>query len=214
MIIFGTRGKTIAGSHRRGIACTACGKDEHSAYGNLRYFHLFFVPMFPIGREPVLQCLNCRKTLVGGEIPEPARGEVARQVFTGKRAAPMFIGTAIAVFLALFIVVVGSGESRKQEAYLRNPAPGDYYVVKAADLVTSTNPLQPYAILQVAAVSTDQVELRVGRQGYPSSLRALRAIRSKEPSNAGYFAGTPINLPVATLPSLKSKGTIDSVKRP
>jgi hypothetical protein len=214
MIIFGTRGKTIAGSNRRGIACSACGQEEHAAYGNLRYFHLFFIPMFPIRREPVLQCRHCRKTLVGGEIPEPARGEIVRQVFTGKRTAPMFIGTAIAVVLALFIVVVGGGESRKQVEYLRNPLPGDYYVVKAADLATSANPQQPYAILQVAAVSADQVELRVGRQGYLSSLRALKAIRNKEPSSAGYFASAPIKLPMDTLPSLKSKGTIDSVKRP
>jgi len=214
VIIFGVRGRTIAGPTRQGSACPVCGRDQHATYGNLRYFHLFFVPMFPILREPVVQCLHCKKTRVGSEIPDPWRGEIKREVFTGKRTASAFAGMILIALLALFVIVVGGRGSRREALYLSNPAPGDYYVAKAADLGAAPDPAHPYTILRVEAVSGDHIDLRVGRRTYASSLRALKAIREHEPATVDYFAAKPIQLSVEALPGLRSKGTIDSVRRP
>jgi hypothetical protein len=91
---------------------------------------------------------------------------------------------------------------------------GDRYVVKAADVLPHADAKHPYAVLEVASVSPGEVDLFVGTIAYPTSLRALKAIRTGEIAAPGYFDTPHIKLPVAALPSLKAKGTIDSVKRP
>ncbi len=215
MIIFGLRGKTIDGPDRRsGPVCGYCGKDQHATYGIIQYFHIFFVPMFPISRQPVMQCLHCKKMLVGGEIDQPARGEIVRQAFTPLQTATTFIGTILAALWVLLIVVQDCGDSGKEAEYLRNPAAGDYYVVRASAFGTAPEARIGYAIMQVVAVSGQKVELHLGQARYADTQRARGALRAREMELSGYFDPAPIELPVAEIESLKSNGGISSVERP
>ncbi len=214
MIIFGSRGKTIAGPDRQGgPVCGYCGKDRHATYGTIQYVHVFFIPVFPFSRQPVMQCLHCRKMLVGDEIDQPARGEIARQVFTPLQTATTFIGTILVALWVLLVFVQDCGSASKRADYLRNPAAGDYYVVRASAFGTAPEAKIGYAIMQVAAISGQKVQLHLGQARYADTTRARSALRAGETELSGYFDPAPIELPVDELQSLRSKGSIAAIER-
>jgi len=214
MIVFGTRGKAVAGPRRQGIVCSACGKDEHATYGILRYFHVFWIPMFPTLKQPAMECLHCKKALVGKEVPERVRKDIARLVFTRGRVVPMFSGLIVAALLVVPMAYAGMQESEKEAGFLRNPAVGDSYVVKLAGIVKGADSRHPYGVLQASGVAAGRLELRVGNYGYGSASGARKAIRAGEIARPDYFGAATIALSVEDLQRLKANGTIQSVKRP
>lgn len=214
MIIFGTRGRMVPGPRKQGVPCDACGKEDHATYGILRYFHVFFIPVFPTSRQPAMECLHCKKALVGKEIPERTRADIARAVFTRGQVVPMFSGLIAGAVLFALVGVVGRQESERQAAYLRSPAAGDCYAVKLASFVKNADSKHPYGVMQVSSVAGGQVELRVGNFGYASGSGALKAIRKGETARADFFGAARATVPIEDLPRLESSGVIYAAKRP
>jgi hypothetical protein len=213
MIVFGTRGKAIPGPRKQGVMCESCGKDEQATYGVLRYFHVFWIPIFPTMKQAVMECTHCKKVLRGKEVPERVRRDVAEKVFTRWRVFPMFTGLAIIAVLASSAAWAGAEQSRRESAFLAAPAPGDLYVVKLARFAAGADPRYPYGVVRVASVSGTKLELHIGRYGYTQGSGADKAISSGQVRAAGYFAATPLTLDSQELQPLHASGVIRSVKR-
>ncbi len=213
MIVFGTRGRVVPGQRKLGVVCPSCGKEEHTTYGVLRYFHLFWIPVFPTLKQPMLECVHCRKVLAGKEIPERTRREIADSVFTSGRVLPMFTGLALILALVAFGSFQSSADARRAEEYLEAPAVGDLYVVKLARFAEGTEPKYPYGVLRVAAVAGGNLELQLGRYGYTGSSGAEKAIRAGKHREADYFTPRPLHLPRQELAPLRAQGHIQTVKR-
>jgi hypothetical protein len=213
MIVFGTRGRVVKGPQKRGVPCAACGMDVHQTFGVLRYFHVFWIPMFPTLKQPAMECLHCKKALVGKELPERVRQDVAATLFTKRRVLPTFAG-AILVGLLAIPVAYGSAQQTAREAeYLASPAVGDCYVVKLAGFVKRPDPSHPYGVLRVAKVSPDRLELSLGAYAYSQSRGADQAISRREIARPDYFTPSPITLATAELKRLKQEHTIQAVRR-
>jgi hypothetical protein len=213
MIVFGTRGKVVLGPRRQGVLCESCGKEEHATYGVLRYFHVFWIPIFPTMKQAVMECAHCKKVLRGKEVPERVRRDVSEKVFTRGRVLPMFTGLAL---IALFVASAAWGgveQSRRESAFLAAPAVGDLYVVKLARFAPSADPKYPYGVLRVASVAETKLELQVGRYGYTQGSGADKAISSGQVGGADYFTPMPLRLDPQELQPLKASGVIRSVKR-
>jgi len=213
MIVFGTRGKVVPGQRKQGVVCPSCGKEEHGTYGVLRYFHVFWIPVFPTLKQPMLECAHCKKVLAGKEIPERTRREIAASVFTSGRVAPMFTGLGLILALVGFGSFQSAADARRAEAYLAAPAVGDLYVVKLARFAEGTEPRYPYGVLRVKAVAAGKLELELGRYGYTGSSGAEKAIRASKHREPDYFTAQPLFLPVPELAPLKAEGHIQAVKR-
>src|SRR6266496_1030346 len=144
MIVFGTRGKGVPGPRKQGIVCANCGKEEHAMSGVLRYFHIFWIPIFPTMKQPVLECLNCKKVLTGKDVPERARRDIAEKVFTRGRVLPLFTGLALVCVFAVFVAFGAAEQSKKEAAFLAAPAVGDlrnaasFFDCSAAPKATNT----------------------------------------------------------------------------
>ncbi len=213
MIVFGTRGKVLAGKRKQGVVCPSCGKEEHTTSGVLRYFHVFWIPVFPTSKQPVLECAHCKKVLAGKEIPERTRREIAETVFTTGRVLPMFTG------LALIAVLMGVGafqsatDTRRMRIYLATPAVGDLYVVRLARFAPGAEARYPYGLMRVTAVSEGDLELQLGRYGYSGASGAEKAIRSGKHREGDYFADPPVRLARRDLGQLQMDGHIQAVKR-
>ncbi len=213
MIVFGTRGKVVAGPRKQGVVCASCGKEEHATYGVLRYFHVFWIPLFPTMKQPMMECLHCKKVLTGKEVPERVRRDVADKVFTRARVLPLFTGLAAIGVFAAFAASGAAEESRREAAFLAAPAVGDTYVVKLARFAAGTDPKYPYGVLRVSSISGANLELQVGRFGYSGPTAAASAIRTGQIAAAQYFAAEPMTLPMRDLQPLKTQGAIHSVRR-
>jgi hypothetical protein len=213
MIVFGTRGKAIPGPRKQGVLCESCGKEEHATYGVLRYFHVFWIPIFPTMKQAVMECAHCKKVLRGKEVPERVRRDVAEKVFTRGRVFPMFSGLVILAILAMSVAWAGAEHSKQESAFLAAPAVGDLYVVKLARFAPGADPKYPYGVLRVASVAGSKLELQIGRYGYTQGSGADKAISSGQVRGTDYFAPGPVSLDAAELEPLHASGVIRSVKR-
>lgn len=211
LFVFGTRSKTVVGPRKEVTPCDACGNAEHVSSGVLRYFHVFFIPFFPIGKKPVLQCANCRKTLVSKEIPEPARSELSAELFPARRTVPLFAGLiAIGLVVGYGAIANRASEARYAEL-LRNPSAGDVYVVKlsAVGLGATTDAQHPYGILQAAKVADGELQVRVAKYVYTRPFQALGATR-----HGLAFQDGALKLRVDDLQRMHSDGALSAVTRP
>ena len=213
MIIFGTRGKALPGPRKQGIVCANCGKEEHATFGVLRYFHVFWIPVFPTMKQAMIECLHCRKVLIGKEVPERARRDVAEKVFTRGHVLPLYTGLAAAALFAVFVSIGAAEESRSESGYLAAPAVGDLYVVRVGRFSEGSDPRFPYGVVRVSAVSGERVTLQLGRYGYDRGTGAEKAIRGGQIGAPDYFAAEAVTVPMHQLQPMKSQGAIYSVKR-
>lgn len=213
MIVFGTRGRAIPGPRKQGIVCESCGKEEHATFGVLRYFHVFWIPVFPTMKQLVLECTHCKKVLRGKEVPERVRRDIGEKIFTRGRVLPLFSGLAIVALLATSVAWAGAEQSKRESAFLAAPAVGDLYVVKLARFAPGADPKYPYGVLRVTNVAGTTLELQIGRYGYTQGSGADKAISSGQVRGADYFAPSPLSLEAAELEPLKASGVIRSVKR-
>lgn len=64
MIIFGLRATTIGSLKVDGSTCSYCqttGTQQITEFG--KYFHVFWIPVFPVGKKTFGECTHCRRTL-------------------------------------------------------------------------------------------------------------------------------------------------------
>ena len=120
MIVFGTRGKVVK-VRRSGASPVAPGMDVHATFGVLRYFHVFWIPMFPTMKPAGMECLHCKKSLVGKEMPERLRKELAAAVFTRRRILPMFAGVIVVALLAVPVAYGRAQQAAREDDYLKAP---------------------------------------------------------------------------------------------
>ncbi|HEX7488733.1 MAG TPA: hypothetical protein VF341_07495 [Anaeromyxobacteraceae bacterium] len=213
MIVFGTRGRVVKGPQKRGVPCAACGMDVHQTFGVLRYFHVFWIPMFPTLKQAGMECLHCKKALVGKELPERVRKDVAAMLFTKRRVLPTFAGAILVGLLAIPVAYGSAQQTAREAAYLETPTVGDCYVVRVAGFVKNPDSKHPYGVLRVAKVASDHLELRLGAYAYSQARGADQAISRGEILRADYFAARPITLAASDLLRLKREHTIQAVRR-
>ncbi|MEY8021654.1 hypothetical protein AB8P51_12540 [Muriicola sp. SD30] len=76
MIIFGLRASHIGSVEVNGSACTYCqnsGTQNISQFG--RYFHIFWIPMFPAGKSTFSECVHCKRTIRKKEFSSELKNE-------------------------------------------------------------------------------------------------------------------------------------------
>lgn len=213
MIVFGTRGKIVQGPQKRGIPCSACGTDVHATSGVLRWFHVFWIPIFPTLKQPALQCVHCRKALVGNELPPKVRRDVAAAVFTRRQVLPAFAGAILLAVVAVPVAFAAAEQRALEAEWVKAPAVGDLYVVKLSPFVKSPDAKYPYGVLRVASVSADRIELRIGTYAYALPGAARKAIRQGDVQRADYFAETAMTVGAADVQRWSGDHTIQSVSR-
>ncbi|MBT8185580.1 MAG: zinc-ribbon domain-containing protein [Eudoraea sp.] len=107
MIIFGLRASNIGSVKVDGSSCSYCqntGTQNITQFG--RYFHVFWIPVFPLGKSTFSECVHCKKTMRKKEftselknVYDNSKSEINRPVWhwTGL----ILIGLLIATFYIL-----------------------------------------------------------------------------------------------------------------
>jgi hypothetical protein len=213
MIIFGTRGKTIRGTQINNMACKSCGNQSHTTFGVLRYFHIFWIPVFPTRRMAGAECLHCKKTLLDKELPEQVRENIKNTVFTGKATLFAFTGLILIAVMSVFIGYGGYVESKRQAAYLEQPATNDFYIVNMPKFFPKADGVHPYGIMKVKNISGSRLEVIVGNYVFNRLDGAQKAITAHEVDRPGYFSGEPLFLEAGDLKKYKTSGALYTIKR-
>src|SRR5689334_11457267 len=150
MIIYGTKPVHLKSAQPSTTVCPSCGQTGTivlSAYS--KHAHIFWIPLFPIGRLGVSQCQHCKQALDDAAMP----GELKREYnnLKAETRVPIwqFLGLALIGLLAIWITYNSGEEKKKQLGYVANPAVGDVYKYRTEN--------RSYSTLKVTSISADSV---------------------------------------------------------
>jgi len=109
IFFFGTRATSVLTELVPNLSCQYCGEQRMYLVISSRYFHFFWIPMFPIGKSTYTVCNHCKQTLSINQMPQEYRIAIADQAAEAKTpvwqfAGLMIIGVCIAVPILIGII--------------------------------------------------------------------------------------------------------------
>lgn len=151
MIIYGTGGKKLL-TEQLNDNCPQCESDNSLEITiAAKYFHVFWIPFFPIGKTSAVYCEKCGYT---SEIPSTSEQINAKsEELESKLSAPAYLssGLVITLLVIIFFVFRGIEKNKGTEEYIYNPMAGDIYEIKTIN--------DSYSLLRIEAVFNDSVYL-------------------------------------------------------
>ncbi len=110
------------------------------------YYHLFFIPVFPIGvKTAKINCKNCG---------EPFRMDSLQSEYEKKTRTPFYLYTIPILFALLIAVVVNANMNTQKEKkiFVENPMVGDVYKIRKDEDNSTT-----YYFLKLVRINGDTV---------------------------------------------------------
>lgn len=213
MIFYGSRGRTIAGSTVGGVDCPSCGKDQHQSFGIIRYFHLFWVPTFVMSRVAGIECLHCKRTLLGKEIPENLRKKIKESIFNKTNTLPMFSGLILLSCLFIFGYISSQAQDAQELAYIDTPMINDIYSVDFSEIYKNVDNDTKFGLMRIIKIDKDRVGFQESKLAYNKRSGPRKAIEKNKIDNENYFFKKVVYFKRNTLKHMKEADTIYSITR-
>ncbi len=149
MIIYGSKAVHLksAKSTRTCPNCNNQGTLTFDVFG--KHAHIFWIPLFPLGKKGYSECSHCKQVLEIKEMPEPIKQECRN--FKSETKSPIWQFAGLGIFLAVMAIGAYASENDKklEKEYIVSPQKGDVYEYK----VETGN----YSTMKVVKVSKDSV---------------------------------------------------------
>lgn len=147
MIIFGTRTKTLKSKEISFYDCENCKSKGTVTFLFLaRYFHIFWIPVFPISKKGISQCSHCKQVLYANEMSPRMKEDYASASANAKRPITHYFGLfVIGLFFCSIIYNIYQNSVNETE-YLVNPKVDDLYKIEKDDT---------YALYKISEVKGD-----------------------------------------------------------
>ena len=213
MIFFGSKGKVVAGEVVQGVQCESCQNSQHTSFGILNYFHLYWIPTFLTSRKAGIECMHCKQTLVGDELPSHLAAQIKSGVFTTGNTLPMFSGLIIIGVLIMMGVYAVQQDDAREATYIAQPAVNDYYVVNLTEMFDEVDAEYPYGLMRITDVSSTGIEMQVGNMAYNKASGVQKDIRQGKASADTYYGSDILLFELADLQQLKNSGAVYSIER-
>jgi len=204
MIIFGTRTKLLKNRPNAAVGnCNYCNTtDSLHAYKQVKYFHIFWIPIFPYSTEIISVCNHCKKVNYQREI-DPQTLTTIRSSGMPKTTIGYFSGL---ILIGLFFgsaAAVGISGSVKTKKYLENPVTGDVYEIKRKE-----NGKSLYTLYRIANVTTDSITFDVNNYEAEGT-KGLRKLREQ----SGDSYSEKITLARTEVTKMEADNRISTIER-
>lgn len=150
MIIYGSKAVHLQSAELPNHSCPNCGTKGSLVMSVFRkHAHIYWIPLFPIGKMSVAQCQHCQLILEDSKMPQPLWQIRTTLKENSKGPIWQFAG----LFLIGAFIFWGSRNDAKEKKTnldkIQNPIAGDVYTYK----MDSAN----YSTMKVVEVSADSV---------------------------------------------------------
>ncbi len=150
MIFYGTNSSRLKNGQLRSVECPNCNEQtsmNYSVFG--KYFYIYWIPIFPIGKENIIECNNCKKTFKLKELPQRIKDKFNLEKHSG---IPLlhFSGLAIILLAIGYFSYAGAKNDEKEAEYIKTPAIGDVYSIKI-------NESGYYTSMKVTNITSDSI---------------------------------------------------------
>lgn len=214
MIFFGSKGKVIPGEPVQGVQCPSCENGQFVSFGILKYFHLYWIPTFLTSRKVGVECMHCKRTLVGDEVPSHLAEQIKSNVFTAGKTLPMFSGLFIIAMGILAVSFAVQQETARENEYLAQPAIADQYVVDFSKIFSNVDPGHHYGVMRITSVTPNEVEMQISNIVYDKASGVRRDIRDGKTAADSYYDPETVSFAIGQLQEYKDAGAVYSIERP
>lgn len=150
MVIYGYRSATLLSKDLPQLQCAHCGeKGGMHMHIFRRHAHVFWVPLFPIGKHGVSECTACEDVRKKKEMDMDTRSEYDIAKMEAKGPIWQFSGSLIIALIAIYSVFAGKQDTKQELEYLNDPQVGDVYQYKTEG--------GNYSLFRIEAVDADSV---------------------------------------------------------
>lgn len=106
LFFFGTGSSIVLTEQVRNVSCTYCQQQDTVFITAIsRYFHFFWIPVFPIGKRYYSQCSHCQQVLEKSQMPDQYKAVLAEISTTAKTPIWQFIGLILISIPILFGII-------------------------------------------------------------------------------------------------------------
>lgn len=105
IFFFGTRGVNVLSEPLQNATCAHCQQNKLYLVVNSRHFHLFWIPMFPVGKSVYTVCTHCKQTLPTNQMPPDYKAAIANHQGNAKTPIWQFTGLMIIGFFIAMILI-------------------------------------------------------------------------------------------------------------
>jgi len=150
MIIFGWRSTHIKTDQLNNTTCPNCNKKGGiicSIYG--RYIHIFWIPLFPIGKKGATQCSKCNRSISPREMTEDFKRDYKNFKSEARRPIWHLLGIIIITIIVAFFTFLITTNTNREVEYIANPVVGDVY--------RCNTDVKKYTTLKVTDVKEDSI---------------------------------------------------------
>ncbi|MDF1698089.1 MAG: hypothetical protein P1U56_19735 [Saprospiraceae bacterium] len=108
MIFFGTRASNIGNFNLQNSDCSYCEMSDTqriSVFG--KYAHIFWIPVFPIGKTVIAECTHCKRTIEQREFPPSLNTSYLMNMTKAKRPLWHWLGLGFVGFLFALTTLLG-----------------------------------------------------------------------------------------------------------
>ena len=131
MIFYGRKATKIKEGMLVNVNCPNCEDGRSMRYVIFgKYAYLYWIPMFPMGKEYVLECVNCQKTYNLKELPDPIKEKFKLEKADAKYPLWYFSGLAVLAVIIAFLMYAGKQNAENEKRYIEDPAVGDVYALE------------------------------------------------------------------------------------
>jgi len=149
MIVYGRRATLVKTEHLF-EPCPNCRTTNSIQLSVLqRYAHVFWIPIFPIGKTGVSVCSNCRQVLKRDQMPATLRMSYDNLKTQAKIPIWHFAGTFLIVLGVIAVVISEKKTAQKVGKLILSPKQNDVFQIKLKD--------DAYTLYKVKEVKGDTV---------------------------------------------------------
>lgn len=213
MIIYGAKSQTINGGVVSDIQCRECGHWEHLIYGELGYFHIFWIPTFLFRKKILAKCTKCQNTISKDRIPSHLMDRIRPKLFPLSKILWKFSGLVLLAILITGITIKVQDDIEKEKNYLSSPMLNDYYVADFTKIYNDADIDFRYGILKVIQVNENLIVVQPSHVVYSKLSGAISDINKGKINKHNYFRNDEMSKSINQLQLMKSKGIIRKVKR-
>lgn len=202
MIIFGTRTSAYQPNTEEVCDCSHCGT-KAGVYVRFatRYFHVFWIPVLPIGKTGISECTHCKQALYPHEMPPATRAAYNAARSKTRTKPKFFAGLILAGLFVAAAATTGFISHRQNTSYVRSPKAGDIYEVEDEE---------GFTLYKVAALETDSVTV-LPHEYYVERWSKLRTMKRTYPND--YAADESFKIARKELETMLAERVIRNVHR-
>ncbi|TFF39271.1 zinc ribbon domain-containing protein [Mucilaginibacter psychrotolerans] len=199
MIIYGTTAKALT-TEQVVDACPNCNSRNTVHISVLQQWaHIFWIPLFPIGKTGVSQCTHCKQVLKLKEMPAGLRLSYDNIKAQTKTPVWTFAGLLLIAVVAVAITVNQQQKSQKVTQMIPSLKKGDIIHIRLSDTA--------FTVAKVNRVKGDSVFLLDSKYQINHGYMDISDLESKE------FETQEEAVSVADLKAMDKKEEIIDIKR-